>query len=356
MTGRMTVPTRPDLREGRDIPVDATPVVSNAYLAAAVDKNDPGFGSVVAQQERRRFLAQDGTAQSRKFGTGTQRTERFYLAALGAPWPTFLLWLVGGMLLINGVFALLYLSLGAQALQPNGELGLRDPFIRALSYSVGVFTTTGSDMVRPVGDTAHWLTIFESLVGPILLIGAGGLLVARLTRPRVNIRFSSTAVIAPYHGGRGLMFRMVNMNPGELSDVNVRVNLSIFETVNGARQRRFHRLALERASVEFFTLHWTVVHPIDAESPLAGMTPAQLREAQPEVLVLVHAHEETFSTRVTAKTSYISEEIRWDVKFADMFVQSDDGVVTIDVERLDRTDRLEEGATSRPGASEKVTH
>lgn len=346
----MTAPTRPDQR---DMPSDAAPRTSTAFAGDAVDRNDPGFGRVVAQQERRRFLGQDGTPQSRKFGTGAQRTERFYLGALAAPWPKFLLWLVGGLLLINGVFALLYLSLGSGALQPNGDLGLRDPFVRALSYSVGVFTTTGSDMVRPVGETAHWLTIFESLVGPILLIAAGGLLVARLTRPRVNIRFSSSAVIAPYQGGRALMFRMVNMNPGELSDVNVRVNLSIFELVNGERQRRFHRLPLERSSVEFFTLHWTIVHPIDAASPLAGLTPDQLREAQPEVLILAHAHEETFSTRVTAKTSYISEEIRWDVKFADMFVQSDDGVVTIDVERLDRTDRLDEGATSRPAPTER---
>jgi inward rectifier potassium channel len=334
------------------MPDDATPLISKAYQTP-VDTNDPGFGRVVAQQERKRFLSQDGIAQSRKFGTGNQRTERFYLGALAAPWPTFLLWLVGGLLLINGVFALLYLSLGNAALQATGELGLRDPFVKALSYSVGVFTTTGSDMVRPVGETAHWLTIFESLVGPILLIGAGGLLVARLTRPRVNIRFSSNAVVAPYHRGRGLMFRMVNMNPGELSDVNVRVNLSIFEMVNGKRERRFHRLALERSSVEFFTLHWTVVHPIDTDSPLKGMTPAMLRDAQPEVLILVHAHEEIFSTRVTAKTSYISEEIRWDAKFADMFVQSDDGVVTIDVERLDRTDRLDDGATSQPSTLEQ---
>ncbi|MCU0647204.1 MAG: hypothetical protein MUF00_04375 [Gemmatimonadaceae bacterium] len=352
----MSTTQRPDLRDGRDRPDDNRPLRSAAYDAnRPVDTNDPGFGRVVAQQERRRFLAQDGTPQSRKFGTGAQRTERFYLAALAVKWPKFLVWLVGTLLLVNGVFALLYLSLGPDALVANGALGLADPFIRALSYSVGVFTTTGSDMIRPVGETAHWLTIFESIVGPLVFIAAGGLLIARLTRPRVNIRFSSTAVVAPYHGGRALMFRMVNMQPGELSDVNVRVNLSIFENVDGRRERRFHRLALERSSVEFFTLHWTVVHPIDADSPLCGMTPEQYRQAQPEVLILVHAHEETFSTRVTTRTSYTHDETRWDVRFADMFVQSDDGIITIDVERLDRTDRLEDGATSAPLGPELVT-
>lgn len=349
----MSITQHSDLRTSRDTPDDARPLRSSAFdPPARIDTNDPGFGRVVAQQERRRFIAQDGTPQSRKYGTGPQRTERFYLAALAAKWPQFLVWLVGTILLLNGAFALLYLALGPDALVANGALGLADPFIRALSYSVGIFTTTGSDMIRPVGETAHWLTIFESIIGPFVLIAAGGLLIARLTRPRVNIRFSSTAVVAPYQGGRALMFRMVNMLPGELSDVNVRVNLSIFETVDGRRERRFHRLSLERSSVEFFTLHWTVVHPIDAESPLRGMTPAQFREAQPEVLILVHAHEETFSTRVTTRTSYTHEETQWDVKFADMFIHSEDGVITIDVERLDRVDRLEAGATGSPAAWE----
>ena len=72
------------------------------------------------------------------------------------------------------------------------------------------------------------------------------------------------------------MFRIVNLQPGELSDVQVRVNLARFEDFGGSRERNFHALALERNSVEFFTLHWTVVHPITADSPLAGVTPESL--------------------------------------------------------------------------------
>src|SRR4051812_44864640 len=115
------------------------------------------------------------------------------------------------------------------------------------------------------------------------------------------------------------MFRMVNARPGEVSDVQVRVSLALFEEVDGRRERNFHQLALERSSVEFFTLHWTVVHPITAESPLHNATPASLRAAEAELLILVNAHEESFSTRVTARASYIWEEIRWDAKFASIF-------------------------------------
>jgi inward rectifier potassium channel len=187
-----------------------------------------------------------------------------------------------------------------------------------------------------------------------VLVATAGLLIARLTRPRMRLRFSQSAVVAPYEGGRGLMFRFVNVQPAELSDVQVRVSLTLYEDVDGRRERNFYPLALERSSVDLFTLHWTVVHPITAESPLRGATPDSVREAQAELLILVSAHEETFSTRATARASYWWDEIRWDAKFASGFASSPDGVVAIDVERLDRLDRLEPGTTSVPARAERA--
>jgi inward rectifier potassium channel len=316
------------------------------------EPDDLGFGRVVAQQVRGRFLERDGVARSRKYGLGAQRAERFYLSALNAPWPSFTAWVVGGLLLVNGFFALAYLSLGSAALAGTAALGLDDPFLSAFSFSVGLFTTNGTGALNAVGATAHWLVVFESLFGPLTLVAVGGLIIARLTRPRMRIRFSDSAVIAPYEGGRALMFRMVNEKPGEISDVQVRINLIRFEEFATGRERNFHQLTLERNSVELFNLHWTVVHPITADSPLAGVTPESLASSEAEFVVFVTAHEETFSTRVTARTSYTWEETRWDVKFANIFASSNDGVMAIDVERLGRTERLAEGATTVPAAGE----
>jgi inward rectifier potassium channel len=143
------------------------------------------------------------------------------------------------------------------------------------------------------------------------------------------------------------------MQPSELSDVQVRVNLVRFENFDGVRERNFHELALERESVELFTLHWTVVHPITADSPLAGATPESLADSQAEFLVFVSAHEQAFSTRVTQRSSYLWDELRWDVKFASIFAHGPDGVIAIDVERLSRTERLQDGATSTPAPLER---
>ncbi len=313
---------------------------------------DLGFGRVVAQQVRGRFLTHDGGPTSRKYGLGAQRLDRFYLHALAEPPAAFFAWTFALLLLLNGFFALAYLALGDGALRGGDVLGISDPFLRALAFSVGVFTTTGTGQMYAVGSTAQWLVVFESFFGVTVLVTTAGLLIARLTRPRMRLRFSESAVVAPYEDGRGLMFRFVNVQPAELSDVQVRVSLVLYEETNGHRQRNFYPLALERNSVDLFTLHLTVVHPITADSPLRGATPESLRAAQAELLILINAHEETFSTRVTARASYFWDEIRWDAKFASVFATATDDVVAIDVERLDRLDRLEPGTTSVPSAAE----
>jgi inward rectifier potassium channel len=323
-------------------------------VASGHDETDLGFGRVVSQNSRGRFLSREGRPTSRKYGLGNQWADRLYLSALNARWPEFTMWMVGGILLLNGVFALVYRAVGEGAIAGGAEMGLDDPFLRALVFSVGVFTTAGTGTMYAVGTTANWVLIVESLVGPITLVLGGGLLIARLTRPRTSIRFSESAVVAPYESGRGFMFRIANMSPSELSDVSARVNLIWFVEVDGKRERDFLELSLERSTVEFFTLHWTVVHPITADSPLAGVTPEKLAAAEAEFVISLSAHEETFSTRVTRRASYTWDEVRWDVKFANIYAAAPAGIIAIDVDRISRTDALPEGATSQPAALESL--
>jgi inward rectifier potassium channel len=231
----------------------------------------PTSGSGASSRRGRgRFLSHDGEPTSRKYGLGAQRIERFYLRALSTPLPLFLAWALGALLLVNGFFTLAYLALGDGALRGGEALELSDPFLRAFAFSVGVFTTTGTGPAYAVGSTAHWLVVFESFVGPFVLVATAGLLIARLTRPRMRLRFSESAVVAPYEDGRGLMFRMVNAQPGELSDVQVRVSLTLLEDAgDGRREREFYPLALERTrwTCSRSTGRWCTRSPPTARSP-----------------------------------------------------------------------------------------
>lgn len=314
--------------------------------------DDLGLGSVVVQRSKGRFMQRDGTPGVRKYGLGRQYWARTFLRALAATWVSFFVWTLALILLANGVFAAAYSALGTDAIAGTAGLNIDDPFLRALFFSLGIFTSVGTGPMFAVGTTANWLAAFESLIGLLATVTVIGLMLAKMMRPRAQIRYTQSAVIAPYEGGRGFMFRMANTSPSELFEVSMRVTLSIFGDVGGEQVRDFHPLELERSSVEFFPLHWTVVHPISADSPLANITPEQLRERKAEFLVLVTALEDTFSTRVTSRMSYLWDDVRWDAKFANIFVESPDEIITIDVERLDRMDRLAEGTTRTPAATE----
>ncbi len=308
---------------------------------------------MVLQQSRGRFLTRDGRPTARKFGLGAQRTERLYLRALGEPWLTVIAWLVGAVLLINGVFALAYLSLGEQAIAGTELLGLTDPFLREFVFSIGVFTTNGTGSMHAVGSTAHLLVMVESLLGPMVAFVAAGLFIARLTRPRAQIVFSESIAIAPYGVDAPSMFRIVNASPSELSDDARAVRpFPGSGRLAGVRSRKLHTLALERNDVTFFPLHWTVVHPITADSPLRGVTPDMLCNGQAEFMIHVTAHEETFSTQISVRSSYMWNEVSWDAKFASIFSATTDDVLARDVERLSRLDRLDENTTREPAPIE----
>jgi len=61
---------------------------------------------------------------------------------------------------------------------------------------------------------------------------------------------------------------------------------------------------------------------------------------------------------VTTRSSYVWDDIRWDVKFASIFASGPDGVLAIDVDRLNRTEPLADGATRTPAAieTEAISH
>ena len=104
---------------------------------------DLGFGSVVAQAVRGRFLNRDGRPNSKKYGLGAQRLARFYLASLDSSWTAFFLWMMGGLLLLNGCFALAYVALGTIWVSKHGQsAGNHSPVYLRSTFCLPV--TTGS--------------------------------------------------------------------------------------------------------------------------------------------------------------------------------------------------------------------
>ena len=300
------------------------------------DKNDLGFGAVVGAESRHRLLNKDGSFNVRRRGLRWFESHSPYHLALNASWPRFLLGCVAVYTGLNIVFAAAFALCGTDALVGASSRDLGGAMFRAFFFSVETFSTIGYGNVAPVGLAANLVVTVEALVGLLWLALATGLLFARFSRPTARIMFSRTAVIAPYRGIRAFEFRIANMRSSQLIEVQATVMFTRFEEHGGRQLRRYYQLPLERGSVTFFPLSWTIVHPIDEASPLNGLTRDDMRSSDAEFLVLLSGVEETFAQRVHARSSYRWDEVVWGAKFSDILHHPHgDEAVTLDVSRLD---------------------
>ena len=65
-----------------------------------------------------------------------------------------------------------------------------------------------------------------------------------------------------------------------------------------SRCEKFANLKLEFTRVNLLTTSWTIVHPIDDESPMLGWSADDFVNNRTELLVLLQAYEETFANNV----------------------------------------------------------
>lgn len=292
---------------------------------------DLGFGSVLSRQRQLRLLNRDGTFNVYRQQPNWWRRLASYHFLLNLTWPRFFLVVFLLFVAINGVFAVAYFLAGPGTV--TGDVGVQNQFLRCFFFSVDTFATIGYGNLAPSGVPAHVLVSLESLFGLMAFAIATGLVFARFARPTAHIIYSKDAIVAPYRGIKAFEFRIINGRDNQLIDVEARVVFTRFEDRDGSPQRKYYQLALERDRVAFFPLAWTIVHPIDNASPLFGWTPEQLIASRAEFLILLTATDETFAQTVQSRSSYTAEEIKWNMKFANVF-QDGSRAITIDLDRF----------------------
>lgn len=297
---------------------------------------DLGFGTEVARGTRRRLLNRDGSFNVTLEGLNPLSSLGLYQWLLRISWPQFLLFISVAYIAINALFAGAYLLCGPDALRSPDRLFANEPFYRAFFFSVDTFATIGYGNIYPVGVAANTLVTIQALLNIVGVALATGVMFARFSRPSARIIYSRNAVVAPYRGRTALEFRIANARSSQLIDVQVQAILTKIEpTPNGSTARKFYELPLERQRVVFFPLSWTVVHPIDADSPMWGLTQTDLISADAELLVLLIATDETLSQTVHSRSSYQADEIVWGAKFANMFLRNEsEGIIGMNLDRI----------------------
>jgi inward rectifier potassium channel len=311
----------------------------NSESTAGDDARDLGLGSDDTSGQHR-LLNSDGTFNVRRKGNGWAQENTLYHAALTLSWPRFFVVLALAYLLFNVIFGTLFWTLGPDAIQGPGTDMHGGMYMRDFFFSVQTFATIGYGQIVPHGLLANFTVTFEALAGVLYQALAAGLFIARLTRPRAAIVFSDNAVVTVFRDGLGLMLRLTNTRRSELLDLHAQAVLSRVGVKDGVVVRRYEPLVLDRDRVNFMPVAWTLVHPINAQSPLWGATPESLAREQAEVLVLTSGVDETHAQTVHARTSYQASEILFGHRFATMFAPTQHEHVVVDVRRVHTTERV----------------
>jgi inward rectifier potassium channel len=297
-----------------------------------------GFGKTENAQQR--LMNPDGTYNFVRVGLPWYESFNFYHFLISSPWWRFFLIVILWYSFVNLIFTGIYYAAGIGNLAGMIFKTPFEQFMEVYFFSAQTLTTVGYGRINPVGIATSAVASFEALAGLLSFALFTGLLYARFAKPNVVFRFSKNALFAPFNTGTALMFRLANKQNSSLINMKVQITLSLMEKDEiGTVNRKFYTpLSLERDSVIFFPSTWTIVHPIDDTSPLYGMAWEDIKQAQPELLILVSGFDESFDEKIHSRYSYDLTDMVWGGKFIKILGTNAEGKHIFDIGKLDNFD------------------
>lgn len=304
--------------------------------AKLIRMQTPSFDPGLTQKYEgplRRVINPDGSFTVLRRGNNWRDTNP-YLHLVSISWPRFFGWILLAYVCVNSLFAGVYFLLGPDTLTAAYASRASDRFLQCFFFSSQTLTTVGFGAISPASPAGNIVAALEALCGLLGFAVATGLLFGRVSRPSARIGFSHKALIASYQDGTSFQFRMVNRRANTLIEPSATLMLMTVDRTDGSAQREFKILKLERDHVMLFPLTWTVVHPIDADSPLFGKTHADLELLQAEFIILIKAWDETFAQTVHQRFSYRYSELVWGARFTPAFGIDAKGELQVHVDKV----------------------
>ncbi len=285
-----------------------------------------GFGSQ-AQAQGNRLVNKDGSFNVKRDGLPLFNRFNLFHDLILMSWMHFSLIIFAFYFTVNLIFAFIYFYIGIEHL--GGIIGStqKDKFFEAFFFSTQTFTTVGFGRINPIGNAASTVAAIESLIGLMAFALATGLLYGRFSRPNVKLIRSENAVISPFQNKTAVMLRIANARNNQLIECEARMMLSYIEKETSVR--RFLTLKLEYEKVSALSLSWTIVHPIEEDSPMYGLSMQDLLDTESELILAFKGFDDTYSQIVHYRFSYTAQEIVFGAKFIPMFERDKDGQATV---------------------------
>ena len=238
--------------------------------------------------------------------------------------------IVAGILVLNTLFALIYLRIGGVTNMAPGS------FLDAFSFSMQTLATIGYGTMSPESPVAKLVSDVEAVVGLLATALATGLLFTRFSRPPGTLRFTRNAVITQHDGLPTLIFRVGNDRGNLIVEAQARVVLMRTETtVEGKLFYRMIDLPLVRDRSIHFTRSWTLMHRIDESSPLHRLNAADLASQEIEITCSIVGVDNISLQPAHGRHTWDDKAILIGHRLADLLRPLPDGTVEADIRNFD---------------------
>ena len=257
-----------------------------------------------------------------------------YRSILALSWPYFALAVFSVYLLLNILFAAAYLAGGGCIAEM-----VPGSFPSAFFYSVQTLSTVGFGHLYPATLYGDVVTTLEIVVGMFFTAVVTGLIFVRFSRPVARLLFSEQMVLSDYNGKPTLQIRIANLHHQAMVEAEFRMMIVRKELVDGDEgARRFHTLKLEFDRLIIFPSAVTIRHVIDENSPLHGVTPAQLEASATRFMTSIVCIDTVIQAPVQSQNGYLWSDVRFGHRFAEIYTDRDDGVLEVDYGRIHETE------------------
>ncbi len=257
----------------------------------------------------------------------------FYHNAMIASWPAFFGALAAAFVVLNLLFALVYM-LGEDPVANARPGSLADLFF----FSVETTSTVGYGDMHPQTFYGHVVATVENFTGMVLFAMMTGLTFARFARPRARLVFSRNPVIVDHDGAPTLIVRLANARASFITEARAKMwALRPKLTAEGRRLVTFDELRLVKSENPALALSWTLFHTIDDGSPLSGLDIEALPASEMNFIVSVSGFDETAGQVVRARHTFAAQDVRPGHEYVDIISLDEQGVRHVDYGKIHDT-------------------
>jgi inward rectifier potassium channel len=192
--------------------------------------------------------------------------------------------------------------------------------------------------------TAYWLgsspiaNAREGCFSDLFFFSVETTVFSRFSRPRARLIFARNPVIMRHNGLPTLTFRVANARNSFMSEATAKLwMLGPTQTAEGKRLVGFQPMRLIKNENPMFALTWTLFHAIDTDSPIHGLTEADLLASEVNFVISIMGLDETSAQTVHSRAVFAAQDVRPGHEFVDLFSFDEAGRRHVDYARVHDT-------------------